>query len=95
MDFFETPLQNRPPQCLAHSGFKTEQCNETLNALNPFKTVFFSTGCANVMAMCNKTQQSWCNGAQNATAHNGAAQNCPADWGTRFLNHPDSGTIKT
>ena len=32
---------------------------------------------------------------KNTMAHNGAAQNCHADWGTRFLNHPDSGTIKT
>ena len=35
---------------MAHSGFKTEQSSETLNALKPFKTVFFSTGCANMMA---------------------------------------------
>ena len=46
MDFFETPLQNRPHNVwMAHSGFKTEQCSETLNALKPFKSVFFSTGC--------------------------------------------------
>ena len=39
---------------MAHSGFKTEQCSETLNALKPFKSVFFSTGCANMMAICNE-----------------------------------------
>ena len=63
-------------QCLAHNGFETEQCSETLNALKPFKTVFFSTGCANMMdahdgnVQCNAVK---CNGAQNAMAHNGAA----------------------
>ena len=43
---------------MALSGFKTEQCRETLNALKQFKSVFFSTGCANMMAMCNETQPS-------------------------------------
>ena len=57
MDFFETPLQNRPHNVwVAHSGFKTEQCSETLNALKPFKSVFFSTGCANMMAMVHVEQ---------------------------------------
>ena len=57
MDFFETPLQNRPHNVwVAHSGFKTEQCSETLNALKPFKSVFFSIGCANMMAMVHVEQ---------------------------------------
>ena len=57
MDFFEKPLQNRPHNVwVAHSGFKTEQCSETLNALKPFKSVFFSTGCANMMAMVHVEQ---------------------------------------
>ena len=41
---------------MAHSGFKTEQCSETLNALKPFKSVFFSIGCANMMAMVHVEQ---------------------------------------
>ena len=86
---------------MAHSGFKTEQCSETLNALKPFKSVFFSTGCANMMANCQcamkRSQVQWgTKSAQNAMAHNGAGhQNCPPGWGTRFLDHSDSGTIKT
>ena len=84
---------------MAHSGFKTEQCSETLNALKPFESVFFSTGCANMMAMCNETQPSAmghkictkCNGTHYGAGH----QNCPPGWGTRFLDHSDSGTIKT
>ena len=86
---------------MAHSGFKTEQCSETLNALKPFKSVFFSTGCANMMAMCNETQPSAmghkictkCNGTQWGWAPK--LLNCPPGWGTRFLDHSDSGTIKT
>ena len=53
--FFDSnPTAKQAPQWHNACGFKTEQCNETPNALKPFKTVFFSTGCANVMAMCNK-----------------------------------------
>ena len=54
MDFFDSnPTAKQAPQWHNACGFKTEQCNETPNALKPFKTAFFSTGCANVMAMCN------------------------------------------
>ena len=48
------PLQNGSRS--AHNGFKTKQCSERLNAIKLFKTVFFFAGCANTMAMCNKTQ---------------------------------------
>ena len=52
--FFDSnPTAKQAPQWHNACGFKTGQCNETPNALKPFKTVFFSTGCANVMAMCN------------------------------------------
>ena len=77
MDFFETPLQNRPHNVwMAHSGFKTEQCSETLNALKPFKSVFFSIGCANMMAMVHVEQFSSKMPCVHLTAVHGVSAAC-------------------
>ena len=61
---------------MAHSGFKTEQCSETLNALKPFKSVFFSIGCANMMAMVHVEQFSSKMRHVHLTAVHGASATC-------------------